>query len=697
MQPASNLHRFGPFCLDLTEHVLLRDGQLVHLPPKAFLTLLVLVRNCGHVVEKDALLNELWPDQDVEESNLAQNIFILRRALGETTSSPTYIETVPRRGYRFVGAVTGGGNSAAGRAYFPTKRYTENPEAYKAYLRGRYLWSKHTSAGLEQSTECFQAAINLDPAYALANAAVVDCLLRLATNYLPPADALPQTAAAIQRSDLNEASPEVQALIKMRYRLDRMTAEQDIRRAVDLNSTYPHSYQWHAAREIILSRLNQPSGGNHNAFMMNEQNPALTEASLEQQLESISLTRDEQVQILCTIARQQFDASNYEAGRIVLKDWWTIGEWPNLKQLSHASAAELLFIAGAVARRAAATKLVQRGPKNAEELLNGSIALCEQLGLKTPAAEGRIQLAFCYSDQGLYDLARTVLFKVLAELANEDQETKCKALIILADLDLHSWRLQESFARMGEARELLEQSSILVTGRYHNVLGGIFEYRGLNEKRAAYFDRAIHHYEVALQQMEAIGDHRSAGRIDNNYACLLMKLQRFDEAEFHLLRARKRLYALGDTYLCAQVDDSLAQLHLGAGRFEVALQAANRAVGTMKSSSQQVYLAEDLLTQGIALCRLGRLHEAKRTLHQACYAAERCGDFDQAGNALLIVMEEMFAQLEETERSELARELNRLLADSQQTTMRERLGKCLERIAAVPISQDLEPEQRRAV
>jgi DNA-binding winged helix-turn-helix (wHTH) protein/Tol biopolymer transport system component len=100
----ARLYQFGPFCLDARERVLLRDGRLVPLPAKALSTLLTLVLSRGHLVEKDVLLNEVWPGEFVEEGNLAQHIFTLRRALGETTETK-YIETVPRRGYRFVGAV----------------------------------------------------------------------------------------------------------------------------------------------------------------------------------------------------------------------------------------------------------------------------------------------------------------------------------------------------------------------------------------------------------------------------------------------------------------------------------------------------------------------------------------------------------------------------------------------------------------
>ena len=95
-------YEFGPFSLDPTERKLLRGKEIVALTPKAFDTLVLLVRNSGHLLEKDELIRMLWPETFVEEGSLSNNIFLLRKALGE---DPAFIETVPRRGYRFVGAV----------------------------------------------------------------------------------------------------------------------------------------------------------------------------------------------------------------------------------------------------------------------------------------------------------------------------------------------------------------------------------------------------------------------------------------------------------------------------------------------------------------------------------------------------------------------------------------------------------------
>src|SRR5262249_18965019 len=96
-----HLYKFDSFILDVDERVLFRDGRMVPLTPKVFETLLLLVRNHGSIVTKEKMLDTLWPDVFVEESNVTFNITMLRKALGDPKQSSHYIETVPRRGYRF--------------------------------------------------------------------------------------------------------------------------------------------------------------------------------------------------------------------------------------------------------------------------------------------------------------------------------------------------------------------------------------------------------------------------------------------------------------------------------------------------------------------------------------------------------------------------------------------------------------------
>lgn len=96
------LYEFGPFRLDPEKQVLLREDHPVAISPKVFETLLILVRRCREMVSKDELMKALWPDAFVEEANLSQNIFMLRKALGDTSEDRRYIVTLPGRGYRFA-------------------------------------------------------------------------------------------------------------------------------------------------------------------------------------------------------------------------------------------------------------------------------------------------------------------------------------------------------------------------------------------------------------------------------------------------------------------------------------------------------------------------------------------------------------------------------------------------------------------
>ena len=99
------VYEFGPFRFEPSERILLKDGKPVQLAPKVFDTLIALIESNGRLVEKEELISKLWPDTFVEEATLARNISDLRKALGESTGDPRFIETVPKRGYRFIAPV----------------------------------------------------------------------------------------------------------------------------------------------------------------------------------------------------------------------------------------------------------------------------------------------------------------------------------------------------------------------------------------------------------------------------------------------------------------------------------------------------------------------------------------------------------------------------------------------------------------
>jgi TolB-like protein/DNA-binding winged helix-turn-helix (wHTH) protein/Tfp pilus assembly protein PilF len=105
LQQSQRSYEFGPYRLNPAQQLLVMGTRKIPLTPKAFHTLLVLVENQGRVVSKEELLEKVWPDTFVEEASLTQNVFTLRKQLGDDRGEAIYIETIPKRGYRFVAVV----------------------------------------------------------------------------------------------------------------------------------------------------------------------------------------------------------------------------------------------------------------------------------------------------------------------------------------------------------------------------------------------------------------------------------------------------------------------------------------------------------------------------------------------------------------------------------------------------------------
>jgi DNA-binding winged helix-turn-helix (wHTH) protein len=662
-------YEFGPFQFDLSKLVLTRAGETVSLTPKATDILCRLVSRAGHLVEKDELLKEVWPDTFVEEANLTQHIFALRKALGDDRAGPKYIETVTRRGYRFIATVrvvevdenqlanapaggvvlpelNGSGNHSPVVAVLPfmnvmsdpeveylvqgiadnlinnlsrisklrvmsrsavfryrkkeidpqqagrdlgaqvvlvgkinsrpgqnvidvelvdtstgwqlwgesfdsensdlleiqdtitrqivatlklklsgdeekriTARYTENAEAYQSYLEGRHHWSRYTRSGIERAIRHFGNAIEIDGNYALAYAGIIDCYLRLATNYLPPEDDAPA------REDEWGYQPETSGddsdpRVKLRFEWDWKGAERELRRANELQTNYPTAPQWYAAykRTQQLYDQNAREQGNISNFI----SKGSARKTLMTQMASFELTPSEEIQVYCTIAREQIDAGNYDAASRILQPWWRFGGWPKLEGLDQKSSADLLFTTGELAGFVASTRQIPRGQRHGEELLIGSITLFEHLGVRKRAAEGRIELALCYYRQGLFDVGRSTLIRVLSELSEDDRELRGLALIRLASLERHSGRVRDALGRLNEATDIVKLLGPWVTGRHHLELASTYKDLAIAEEGIAYFNNAKQSYYKALHEFEAVGNHRYVAIVKNNVVYLLL-------------------------------------------------------------------------------------------------------------------------------------------------------------------------------
>ena len=208
MADTREVYEFGPYALDVAERRLSNAGQIVSLAPKAHDVLVALVRRAGTLVTKRELLDLVWHDVSVEEGVLSVYVSALRKSLRDSGETATYIETVPRAGYRFSANVSRRAVAAEPLSMkWPIGVLPAKPEVSELIGRGRACLMAASRSEIPRAVEAFRSAIALDPGYAAAHAglAVAHCAeaeLRLAA----PDDAYTSARAAALRALAMEAS-----------------------------------------------------------------------------------------------------------------------------------------------------------------------------------------------------------------------------------------------------------------------------------------------------------------------------------------------------------------------------------------------------------------------------------------------------------------------------------------------------------
>ena len=264
---------FGPFVVDRGTYTLTRDGRPVTLTPKLLDLLLYLVERPATLVTKEELLDALWHDANVTDNALAQAVSELRQVLGDDAASPTFIRTIPRRGYRFVATVdvrdaaspppSGGSLRAIAGA-----RETPSRDAYRAFIEGSLRLETLDVREMAAARDDFGRAVALDPRYALActGLASVEFVLYEQTRWSnEPArhlldEALEHARHAVSLDGgLAEAHATLSLLLVSAKRPDEAVAAAE--RAVDLEpSNWRHLFRlanasWGSARLEALARV----------------------------------------------------------------------------------------------------------------------------------------------------------------------------------------------------------------------------------------------------------------------------------------------------------------------------------------------------------------------------------------------------------------------------------------------------------
>jgi DNA-binding winged helix-turn-helix (wHTH) protein len=260
----SHVFCFAEFTLDATERRLLRNSAAIRLAPKALDLLIALVRDAGRLVTKEQLLARVWPDSFVEEGILTVHVSALRKALGNEDS---YIETIPRTGYRFIVPVT-----SVPSAPDAMMRETARPtEVYELVGRGRAHLLSGSPFTLMEAVEAFRAATDIDPEYAPAHAglALARCA-RVSVRAAPHREAYAEAkVSALRALALDPTSADAQVALGTVLFLSEWAwaaAERCFQRALDGNPTHTEGLVQYGSLMEALGRLDESLRLKHKAL-----------------------------------------------------------------------------------------------------------------------------------------------------------------------------------------------------------------------------------------------------------------------------------------------------------------------------------------------------------------------------------------------------------------------------------------------
>ncbi|MBX7054702.1 MAG: winged helix-turn-helix domain-containing protein [Pyrinomonadaceae bacterium] len=256
-------YEFGEFRLDARSQRLTRrdSGEAVSLTPRAVLLLKTLVCSKGRLLTKEELLDRVWAGSIVEEGNLSQTIFVLRKALGEGKKDPKFILTVPGRGYQFIATVN---EMTDTRSLDINKfeRFSASPKvntaAFESYVQARSFWNKRTEVGLKQAVTHFEEAIRQDPNFAFAYSGLADSHRMLADFYsaaLPSGRAEGLSDAERIRAELSVAHTTL-GYAKAFHDWDWAKAKKEFLLAIELDPSSGTTHQWYGDLLNVLGRFN---------------------------------------------------------------------------------------------------------------------------------------------------------------------------------------------------------------------------------------------------------------------------------------------------------------------------------------------------------------------------------------------------------------------------------------------------------
>ena len=315
---------FDEFALDVGERRLLRGTETVHLSPKAYDVLVALVRQSGRLVTKDELLAHVWPESFVSEGILNVHVAALRKALGDDTRPPAYIETVVRSGYRFIAAVR---FDSGDEKPFAPSAVARPVELYELVGRGRSHLLSGSYFELPAAVDAFRSAIEIDPTYAPAHAGLARArCLQAAVPAAPHQEAFTEAkASALRALAMDSGSADAQVALGTVLFLsewDWAAAERSLQRALQINPDHTEALLQYGSLQEALGRLDDGLRCKQQALARDPRSPGV----LVQIATSYWYQRKyDETQVWARRALE-IDPKHVLASQFITRVYWRIGD-----------------------------------------------------------------------------------------------------------------------------------------------------------------------------------------------------------------------------------------------------------------------------------------------------------------------------------------------------------------------------------
>ena len=399
-------------------------------------------------------------------------------------------------------------------------------------------------------------------------------------------------------------------------------------------------------------------------------------------LDTAHLNANDEALLRCKTASEQKDRGDYAGAQETMRPLWKrVGERPKTTGLDLSVAAEVWLCVGILTSWIGSKNQIRDAQELAKNLITQSITYFESSRDVMRVAVAQSEIAYCYYREGTLNEARSWLHDALDKLTFEGA-ARARALLKLTTVECSAGRFHEALKLLNDNEALFRKiTNHTIRGGYHTELAIILRNLATTENRPEYFRRAINEYKEAEGQFRLAHNPIFRAEVINNVGFLLFKLSQYKEAHKYLDVARRLTARFKDKARTAQIDESRAQVLIAEGRLTEAERIARRAVAALRKGGHYCMMSEALITQGIALARLGRTAHAHVIFRQAIEAAHQVNALNTCGLAALTLIEEIH-ELSPDLLQAAYRQAREWLANSQSPDIKLRLADVADRVVA---------------